>query len=169
MNIRIANVADALAIAGIHVAAWRVAYRGQMPDAVLANLDVARRATFWRERVVREQGMVFVAEDREGIIGFCDLIPSRDEDADKQVIAEIAAIYVHPAHWRKGAGRALCDRAIAAARTNGSQAVTLWVLETNLAAKLFYGALGFTPDGSRKTDQLPDGSKLHEARYRLAL
>ena len=80
MLVRTANTADAQRIAEIHVETWRTAYRGQISDAVLDALCIERRAAFWHERLIQARGSVFVAEN-SGVIGFCDLIPSRDEDA----------------------------------------------------------------------------------------
>ena len=169
MLVRMATTADAPHIAHIHVETWRAAYRGQMPDAVLNGLDAGRRTTFWQERLAQTRGAVFVAEDGGRITGFCDLIPSRDKDADARVVAEIVAIYILPQHWRKGAGRALCDRALATARGQGCKTVTLWVLASNGGAKRFYEAMGFSLDGATKTDRLTDGSELHEVRFRIAI
>lgn len=169
MLVRTATAADAPSIAHIHVETWRVAYRGQMPDAVLDALDVGRRTAFWEERFTQTRGVVFVAKDGGRIMGFCDLIPSRDKDADAQAVAEIAAIYILPQHWRKGAGRALCDRALAEARGRGYKVVTLWVLASNGDARRFYEAMGFSLDGATKADRTTDGNELHEIRFRMAI
>ena len=169
MTIRPATTADASAIAAIHVETWRAAYRGQIPDAILEALDVERSASLWRERVTRAVDSVFVAEDKETVVGFCNLVPSRDKDADPRNIAEIAAIYVHPQHWRKRAGRALCDCALGEAGRRGYQAVTLWVLDSNDSAKRFYESVGFHPDGAVKTDEIKLGTAVHEVRFRRAL
>src|SRR5258708_4622820 len=112
MRIRAAKLSDAQTIAEIHVDTWRAAYRGQIPDAVLDSLDVGWRAAFWSERIERDRSSVFVAEKQGVIAGFCDLIPTRDRDANPQTVAEIASIYVHPDSWRCGAGRALCASAL---------------------------------------------------------
>ncbi|HZV35381.1 MAG TPA: GNAT family N-acetyltransferase [Verrucomicrobiae bacterium] len=168
MLVRAATISDAAAIARIHVDTWRAAYRGHGPDSVLANLSVERREAFWRERLTQEKGAVFVAEEKGSVIGFCDLIPSRDADADAQVV-EIAAIYIEPASWRKGAGGALCKQAFAEAQNRGCKSITLWVLTTNTAARHFYERIGFVPDGSSKTDKWPDGSALSEVRYRISI
>ncbi len=40
MQVRKAAVSDARRVAQIHVASWQAACRGQMPDAVLDNVDV---------------------------------------------------------------------------------------------------------------------------------
>ena len=45
MNIRAAVAADARGIAEVHVRSWQAAYRGQIPDSVLAGLSVDARAT----------------------------------------------------------------------------------------------------------------------------
>jgi ribosomal protein S18 acetylase RimI-like enzyme len=169
MLVRTATTSDAPTIAHIHVETWRVAYRGQMPDAVLDALDVGRRTAFWEERLTQMRGAVFVAEDGGRIMGFCDLIPSRDKDADPRAVAEIAAIYVLSQHWRKGAGRALCDRALAEARRQGYTVVTLWVLASNGGARRFYEAMGFGRDGATKADRTIDGNELHEIRFRMAI
>ena len=165
MQVRTATAADAEQIARIHVETWRAAYHGQIPDRVLDALNVEDRAAFWNKRLAEPEGSVFVAEG-DGVIGFCDLVRSRDEDANPQAVGEIVAIYVLSQHWRKGAGRALCDCALAEARRRGFEEVTLWVLASNDRAKRFYEAMGFRLDGVAKTEKLADGSDLHEVRFR---
>lgn len=164
MLVRTANTADAQRIAQIHVETWRTAYRGQISDAVLDALSVEDRAAFWRERLTQAKDSVFVAED-SGVIGFCDLVPSRDKDG-RQAVGEIVAIYVLSQHWRQGAGQALCDHALAEARRRGYEAVTLWSLASNSSARRFYEVMGFSLDGATKTEKASDGSDLHEVRYR---
>ena len=164
MFIRPANVADAPQIAQVHVKTWRNAYRGLIPEAVLDAQSIERRALFWHERIAQNKDAIFVAEDR-GVLGFCNLIPSRDADAD-DTVAEIAAIYVLSAYWRRGVGRALCGDALAEAQRQGYRAVTLWVLAANERAKRFYGTMGFSLDGAKKTEKASDRSELHEVRLR---
>ncbi|MDB6015750.1 MAG: N-acetyltransferase [Pedosphaera sp.] len=140
-----------------------------MPDAILAALNIERRTTFWQERLLQVHGNVFVVEANGSIAGFCDLIPSRDQDANPKTIAEIAAIYVLPEHWRQGLGRALCQHALTEARRQNHTTVTLWILASNTAARHFYEAMHFTPDGATKTDRTADGTELHEVRFSLSL
>ena len=129
-----------------------------------------RRTAFFQERLAVHRGEVFVAEDGSGsIVGYCDLIPSRDKDANSNEVAEIAAIYVLPEHWRKGAGGALCLNALAEARRRGYKVVTLWVLASNDAAKGFYKAMGFGLDGTTKTEKMSDGHELKEVRLRMTV
>jgi ribosomal protein S18 acetylase RimI-like enzyme len=169
IQVRATAASDAPRIAHIHVATWRAAYRGQMPDDYLAGLDERRRAEFWRKRVTEATGVVLVGEIEGEVIGFCDFMPSRDDDADAHKVGEIVALYVLPEHWRRGAGRALCRRALQFARNDGFTAITLWVLETNLQGRTFYESMGFGLDGGRKTELLNQQFQITEMRYRLEL
>jgi len=166
--IRPAIPGDAPAIARVHVETWQTAYRGQVPEAYLASLDIGRRTAIWTEIFRENKSITFVAEIENKVIGFCSLMPSRDEDANKKAIGEIAALYVSPRHWRRGAGRRLGERALAEARNHGWAIVTLWVLQTNTPAQVFYEQLGFVLDGVKKMLEL-DGHDLPEVRYRRML
>ena len=46
MSLRVATAADVAAVARIHVESWKVAYRGIMPDDVIARTDIAYRTRF---------------------------------------------------------------------------------------------------------------------------
>jgi ribosomal protein S18 acetylase RimI-like enzyme len=169
MQVRQASIADARRIAQIHVETWRAAYRGQMPDAVLDELDVDRRAIFWNKHLATRPQGTLVVELENAIIGFCDLVPSRDKDSNPHEVGEIAAIYVQPEFWRKGAGGELCRFALRAARLQKYLSVTLWVLASNVAAQKFYETMGFSLDGATKVDQCLNNYELHEVRYRISV
>lgn len=168
MQIRLATIADAESIARIHVGAWQAAYRGLMPDAILNNLSAEKRAAFWQTHLARRPLRTFVAESDRAIIGFCDLLPSRDKDSDPKIVAEIAAIYIHPNHWRQGAGRALCRSAWETARNESFISMILWSLISNIAARAFYEALGFRLDGATKLETMGN-HELHQVRFRISL
>jgi ribosomal protein S18 acetylase RimI-like enzyme len=169
MQVRKATIADVKRIAQIHVETWRAAYRGQMPDAVLDALDVDRRAVFWNNQLATKLHGVSVAEVNQKVVGFCDLIPSRDTDSKSYEIGEIAAIYVHPEIWRKSVGKELCRHSLKEARLQNYAAVTLWVLSSNTAARSFYEAMGFCLDGATKIDRSIQNYELHEVRYRISV
>jgi ribosomal protein S18 acetylase RimI-like enzyme len=168
MLVRLATRNDARTIAAIHVAGWRAAYRGLMPEAVLDALDVEARGEFW-QRLLAEPHRTLVAESASVVVGFCSVVASRDADADPAAVAEIAAIYVSPMQWRRGVGSALCGAAFRLAAEAGFSVITLWVLATNEPAISFYQAHGFTDDGAVRTEVLSDGSAVREVRLRLAL
>lgn len=160
--------ADAAAIGAIHVAGWRAAYRGLMPDSILAALDDSERAGFWHG-VLDSTHNVLVAELSGTVVGFCSVIPSRDQDVPKGVAAEIAALYVAPERWRSGVGRALCSAASNAALSAGFSELSLWVVAENERAVRFYEALGFIPDGEEKVESASGSPDVCEMRMRRTL
>lgn len=154
MRVRRARPSDAAAIAGVHVRAWRAAYRGLLPDAVLDGLSVETRAGAWRRLLDSGEVSAWVAEDDDALVGFCSVAG-----------AEITALYVEPERWRRGAGRAL----VGAARDAIAGDALAWVLESNEAALAAYRALGFAPDGERKREPvagLPSGESPPQVRVR---
>jgi GNAT superfamily N-acetyltransferase len=165
--IRKGSERDAARIAEIHVETWRAAYRGLLPDEFLDSLDPVRKAVMWKGMLSSPGQTIFVALRDSHLVGFCDLLPSRDAAAPPE-IAEIAAIYVEPSAWRTGAGRGLVTAALEHAREQRFQVVTLWVLSSNERGRAFYESLGFAPDGAEKTKDRP-GFVMHEVRYRLGL
>ncbi len=165
--IRRAGTADARAIAEITVSGWQAAYRGLMPQGFLDGLSVPAREVGWRNLLENEgEGAASWIAERDGqVTGFVSSGLPRDDDLPADS-AEVYAIYVAPAEWRRGAGRALLETATAEWRARGAATLALWVLEGNTRGRAFYEALGWRPDGSRRDLQL-GGESVPEVRYRL--
>jgi GNAT superfamily N-acetyltransferase len=169
--VRDAEPGDAPDMAQVHVASWRGAYRGLMPQEVLDGLDVSVRTSLWiriMNRTDPARGAVLVVEDGERIIGFAGVGPTRDPDADPERTGEVAAIYLLPESWGRGAGRLLMGEAVSRLAACGYADATLWVLDTNERARRFYAAAGWVPDGTAKVDGR-EGYSLSEVRYRRPL
>ena len=168
VTIRAATLDDCRAIAEIHVAGWRHAYRGQMPDELLASLSVDEREKQrrqWLEKPPTPEHRTWVAEAEDGAIaGFAITGPQRAEGGAAGS-AEIYAIYVDPARIGSGVGRALFERAVGDLRERGFVDVVLWVLDTNERARRFYEAAGMAADGGTKRATF-GGVELTEVRYR---
>ncbi|HEX5937279.1 MAG TPA: GNAT family N-acetyltransferase [Actinomycetota bacterium] len=148
-RIRAATPEDARAIAMVHVASWRAAYRGLLPDAYLDRLSVDEREAQRREHLddpSSERGTL-VAEEDGRIVGFATFGPSRDEDAPPGT-GEVPAIYLDPGVVGTGVGRALFAEAASGLRNAGFTRATLWVLGANERARLFYERAGWTLDGA---------------------
>jgi GNAT superfamily N-acetyltransferase len=163
--VRIATAADGKKIARIHVRTRRVTCWDQASEVVLDRQKIKLREAYWHNRLKEARGSVFVIEG-DDLVGFCDLIPSRDKSADSKIAREIAAVYVVSGHFRAGAGKALCYEVLAQARKQGCKTVTLWVLASSSDAMRFYEGLGFARDGTFKIATVSDGTNLHEIRYR---
>jgi GNAT superfamily N-acetyltransferase len=160
MDVRLAQAADALAVETIRVQGWQAAYRQILPPPALDALPIDE--TRWRERIESPPTgwTILVAERAAAIIGFAALGPSRDERS----LGELYAIYVDPAAWSEGAGRALIARAEEHLARAYSTA-TLWVLTGNDRARRFYQLAGWHPDGATKTQER-FGVEAEEVRYR---
>ncbi|WP_276260425.1 GNAT family N-acetyltransferase [Haloglomus litoreum] len=162
-TIRRATEADAAAIERVARDAWHAAYDDELgADRVEETVD----AWFDPGRLVDDdigdpERSVFVAEIDGGVVGFAELVPDDDEDAR----CHLYRIYVASAHWGRGVGGALLDRAEAAARERGFERLELSVMAANERAVRFYEAHGFDRIGSTHDDAM--GVQVHEYEQRL--
>jgi ribosomal protein S18 acetylase RimI-like enzyme len=159
-------MSDAKGIAAVHVTAWRVAYRGLLPDEALDRLSIDELEKRWGERIAKPWGHIFVAEREGQLVGFAACGSSEDEDIDRETVGEIYVIYVHPEHWRQGHGAALLGKAAECLQDDGFEEIILWVLRGNQGAIRFYEASGFQADGASKVKQRTDGVEMPVVRYR---
>ena len=164
MAIRAAIGADARGVAEVHVRSWQAAYRGQIPDSVLAGLSVAGRTEWWEQTLGNATNRVLVAEEATRIVAFVNFGPVRDGDADRDSVGEVYAIYCLAEFWDRGVGRRLMESAVASLRDLNFAAVKVWVLDTNRRAIAFYRKLGFSADGAEKVEQRED-YQIRELRY----
>ncbi|MBN3818566.1 GNAT family N-acetyltransferase [Paraburkholderia sp. Se-20369] len=167
IDIRPAALADAQAIAEIHVAAWQATYAGIMPASFLAGLSVEQRTAKWRNALETGRPRVALALTAGGLAGWVAYGPSRDADKDA-AWGEIEAIYLHPSHCGQGIGAALVEHAGQSLRAMGHTSVSLWVLADNHRARAFYARDGFVAEDQIQTFEI-GGTRLGEVRYWKAL
>ena len=139
IRFRRATPADADALGQVHVAAWREAYTGTIPDEVLTSLDPRQRAAMWRDALAKGV-VVHLAERGHAIVGFGAAGPQRDPTLPHA--GEIDAVYVLQSAQHKGVGRALMAAMARDLLAQGRCSAALWVLETNTPARRFYQRLG---------------------------
>lgn len=166
VTIRRAILADAHAIAEVHVASWRSTYRGLVPQAHLDGLSVERRETMWTSVLgdARTQTLVFVATADDGrIVGFAAGGPPQVPDSTYPAYTgELYAIYLLADHQGRGTGRQLVASLAHALATRGMTSLLVWVLEGNPACH-FYAALGGVRAGEKPIDI--GGATLTELAY----
>jgi len=138
-TIRRATIADAAAIAFVHVASWRSTYAGIVPDAYLASLSQQDRAESWEQCIAGQQAIVLVAEAEAGVFGFVCGGTMREPIASYE--AELYAIYLLHDRQRRGTGRRLAESLVSALHAEGFKGMAVWVLEKNPAVA-FYKRLG---------------------------
>jgi GNAT superfamily N-acetyltransferase len=165
--VRPAVLADAEAIAEVHVAAWHETYTGLMPQAVIDVRTVANRTERWRGILGAEPQTqaVFVAEVEDGIVGFAAV--GRARTVGDFADAELNGLYLLAAQHGRGVGHALFDVGAAAARGLGARAIGLWALTNNVRACRFYEKAGCVAVATR--DEVLDGERIAEVGYRLDL
>lgn len=162
--IRPAVLADAGAIAAVHVRAWRESYQGIVPERLLAGLSVARRAAGIAARLAdaTDPTATFVAiEIGCGIVGFGVCGPVRIGPPGYR--GEIHALYLVDSAKRRGIGRRLMARMAAWLAGHELSPALVWVLAGNHAARAFYERLGGVPVGTKVLEL--DGEHLPEAGY----
>jgi ribosomal protein S18 acetylase RimI-like enzyme len=192
--IRAGSAAHAAQIAAVQRESWFAAYEGVIAPEVIDRITVpddgARiRQSFW----TRPWQRMLVAVDSGagdpgasdsgasasgGIVGYASFGPETDvlnapwphpltADGEGGRVAELYALYVRPAWWSTGTGRALMDKVLARSAAAGYQSITLWVLRDNQRARRFYDRAGFAPDGA--TNVLTGLGGVLEVRYRRAV
>ena len=150
-------------MAAIHVASWRTAYRGLVPESFLSALDHGRRTERFRAFLDSGSGETYIIEQNDEAVGHLTIGPCRDDDLDERTTAEIWGIYLFPAHWRRGIGTQVCRQAEEMLRARGFGRIVLWVLEGNNHARRFYEAMGYTINGRTKVIEV--GTPLPAVRY----
>jgi RimJ/RimL family protein N-acetyltransferase len=170
--VRPARSGDVAEIAEIHVRSWQAAYAGLIPQSYLDSLTPAQRAPAWAQTIRAADdlrgGTLVATDDRGRPVGFAHIQESRDDDSPADRVGEVWAIYLKPAVWGTGVGRALLAAAVGRLSELGYEQVTLWVLDSNARARRFYEAAGFRADGAVKHDD-SRGFPLREVRYRKNL
>lgn len=169
MLIRPARPADVAELARTHLAAWRGAYRGIMPDSLLDGLSEQTFAATWTRRLADMPRSTLLAVDDGAVIGFAAGGPSRDSDAVPLRTGELYALYLLPDRWRTGAGWRLWSGIRQWLLVEEFAEVTLWVLEANLRARSFYERAGFAREPGALREVEREGVRLPELRYRLPL
>lgn len=135
----------------VHMAIWRDAYAGVMPDDYLAGLSDERCADSWRvvaNRPASAPGRTIVVVDEGGhLAGFGSAGPSRDDEPPTEW--ELYAVNLTPGARATGVADRLLDELL------GDRDATLWVVEQNARARAFYARHGFVDEGGRDTHPAP--------------
>jgi GNAT superfamily N-acetyltransferase len=167
-SIRIASVADAPAIARLHLASYRAAYRGLLPERFLAGLEIDQRERRWRDSLRDPARTTFLMEGRRGdascVLAFAEVGAWRG-DGLPPGSGELMALHVAEGAWRQGIGAAMHRRAVDALVAAGCTGAGLWVLRGNRRACAFYEKVGWVPDGDERHRRLR-GIDVVELRYR---
>jgi GNAT superfamily N-acetyltransferase len=140
MTVRPAVLGDAAAIARVHVATWRSAYRGILPDDLLASLSESAYKERWTRIFSEGSSLAYVAEESDRVVGLASAGRERGDEA--LFGGELYAIYVLEDVQGRGHGRALVRAVVEGLRGMGVEGMIVWVLRDNQPARRFYERLG---------------------------
>lgn len=134
-----ASTTDAAEIARIYIEAWRDTYPGIVPDGLLRAMTLSGQTARWASAIARHEAVLVAHHPLEGIVGMTSF--GRARDAGSGPDGEIYTLYVDPAFYGCGAGRALMAAAFAELRKEGFAACIVWAHAKN-PARYFYERLG---------------------------
>lgn len=143
VTIRTAVPSDADAIGAIWLEAWRVGYRGIVPDEAIARRTDEEAETYWRAALAdptRAPFIVVAEVPGDGVVGFVQAGP-QDEPRDPAYDLEVWKLYIRSAFHRRGIGRRLMAGLADRLAEQGIRSLLLRAFAGN-AASGFYERLG---------------------------
>ena len=172
-DIRQAQAADIAAIAHVHLASSKIAYRDILDPALLDGLSLDGRIALWERRFAQigSQGRLWIQCVDAEIIGFALCALPDDRDAAPSV-CELKSFYVTPDFWGAGLGATLLAYAVVDFKNRGFGAMILWTICDNKRARAFYARAGFRCEElTRRTSRSEAGQMLEyeEILYSRAL
>ncbi len=159
---------DAAAVEALRLSTWATSFRGLVADAYLDKLHVTEaRVQRIRQGLQRPRAARLVAAAGAEVIGFVISGAARGGGLAADT-GEVHGLYVAPRWQRQGVGSELLRQATDALHAQGYDAAILWTLRDNPAARQFYAAAGWTPDGGEDALDLEGPVALVRYARRLA-
>lgn len=146
-------------VANIHFMSWGVAYAELLPDEYISQENsLAAKIEMWQKVIAHPNVSVWLAHDsidgsNQQSVGFIGYF-------NKGNNYEITTLYVLPNYQHVGVGSKLMSVALKEIfACNPNANLSLWVLETNIAAIGFYKKQGFIASGEKNED-IFEGKKI---------
>lgn len=144
--VRRARLADAAAMGAVHVAAWRSAYPGILPDSYLAGLSATRQARIHEANIAAGRIVVVAAPETGSprLVGFATAGFGRGRQGlagEALGDGEIETLYILDDWREQGLGRRLMRAAAKELAQRGARSAYCWVLRDN-PSRFFYQHLG---------------------------
>lgn len=139
--VRRATIADAEAIATVHVVGWQQTYGHLVPRERLDALAPSDRIDGWRGILAGIEEKAWVAELDGAVVAWITTAARNPQTQPRDL--ELNGIYALESAHGSGVAQALLDEAL------GDAPAFLWVAADNPRAHAFYRRNGFVDDGSR--------------------
>jgi GNAT superfamily N-acetyltransferase len=135
---RLAEPADAPAVAALHADSWRRHYRGAYSDVFLDGDVHADRLSVWTDRLREHHANTrTILAERGALIGFAHIVFEEDPVWG----ALLDNLHVFHTEKRRGIGSKLLEL-VGEAVIERETGLYLWVLERNVDAQAFYQSRG---------------------------
>ncbi|MFC9898212.1 GNAT family N-acetyltransferase [Nocardia sp. NPDC127579] len=144
-------------LAECHIACWREAYRGLVPDQLLDAFEIEPATRRWARNLERHPGSIHVAVSDDVVVGFAGATENKAESAVAEI--ELQALYVRSPWYGSGLAAELLWTAVDPARSS-----SLWVFEGNPRARSFYRKHGFALDGGTKLEEFTPALQVRMVR-----
>lgn len=142
MEIRKALPTDALGITKVHVSAYKVSYRGYLPDDYLDTKTLNDKIVE-KTACYLETAECYVVEDKQQIIAFAYMADHEDN------LTEIKALYVYPLFQKQGVGTKLVEYVTNLKKKSGYTQCVVWTLKFGPSLP-FYHKMGFVETKQEK-------------------
>ncbi len=145
--IRAASRSDLDAIARLHTASWRDAYKNFLPPSYLKERVAQDLADLWESCRIKPDDLILVAQDvrnKNRLVGFISVWCRPDPYIDN--------LHCDPTETGKGIGKALMKAAFEQILLRKKQTASLTVITQNSNARNFYLHLGGRPAKSRREE-----------------
>lgn len=157
IKIRLAKEKDIVAICKILKKTWLNTYPNKeygitTRDILRKDFDSDKKITRWKGKLTNKALKMWVAEDGDKIIGFCQAKKGKIKN-------NFSVIYILPQYQRMGIGQKFATKVFE--WLGNQKPITTEVVKYNSAAISFYQKLGFrNPVGVKSPRSLPNGKVL---------
>lgn len=162
LSVRLARNSDATSLSRVFDLAWREAYRGILPGAVLERM-ISRRGPAWWSHMIKRGRPLAVLDDGEHLAGYISYGPARQTGLS--IKGEIDELYLAPEYQGCGLGRRLMKAACNDLNAHMLSPVGVWSLADNERACAFYEKHGGHP--VRSVKDMFEGKSLIKVLYVL--
>jgi GNAT superfamily N-acetyltransferase len=155
-SVRLARTSDVDDIARVQIAAWRTAYAGLLPQAVLDELDADDIAWEWGRALLQPgpHRLLVAIADAGVVAGASAVGPATDPDATGS--GEISLLVVDPDMWGRGHGSRLLQASVDHLVGAGHREAITWVPLADEPRRAFLQSAGWGPDTAYRDRQVGD-------------
>ena len=129
--------ADGLEIGRLQVESMRSGFTEIVPPELMPPMDAAAQGEKYAKYAQDTDCLTFIAENSRGhITGFTCAGPNRGEE--KEMDAELYALYVHPKFFGEGIGPLLLEHLLTQVKHTSWRSLIVWFFAANALAEKCY-------------------------------